>query len=403
MVVSHPNCIAYFTGRWHRACLDSLATQRAELIGVPAQRCLALGAGLAGRRHLGAPPMCESHVRAGPRKVAKIMIAHAVRLLPNMMYAYGRLLAVAGVIAAAPLVIVASSASASGSASSGSVHCFGAAARDPAHPCRDRTRSVVPRPRVAAMAPNSPCARVPRTAGPPVCTFGVLAAEAAENIALVGDSHAAHWRAAVNVVAQPKRWHGFSLSRSACSFSVAVKGLREPFSSRCTSWNQSVLAWFWSHPEISTVFVSQHTDPTVVVPPGQTRFGTQVAGYMGAWMALPQTVKHIIVIRDTPVNKVNTIDCVRRAIVRHKRAGVVCAVPRSMALKRDPAISAVSRLRSQRYEAVDLTEFFCGRRLCYPVIGGVLVRKDVDHLTSVFATTLWPFLLRKVEGLMASW
>ena len=260
---------------------------------------------------------------------------------------------------------------------------------------------MVPTPQVAATAPNSPCARVPRdTEGPRVCTFGVPAAGASGNIALVGDSHAAHWRAAVKFVAYANRWHGFSLTRSSCSFSVATKALREPLSSQCTDWNKSVRVWFSSHPEISTVFVSQHTDPSVVVPPGQTRFGTQVAGYIGAWKALPTTVKHIIVIRDTPVNAPKTIKCVKRAIVRHRRAGVVCAVPRSVAVKRDAAISAVLKLHSRRYAAVDLTDFFCGRRLCYPVIGGVLVRKDVDHLTSVFATTLWPFLLRKVQRLI---
>lgn len=124
---------------------------------------------------------------------------------------------------------------------------------------------------------------------------------------------------------------------------------------------------------------------------------------MGAWTALPATVKHIVVIRDTPVNTPKTIACVKRAIVRHKRAADVCAVPRSMALKRDSAISAVARLRSPRYETVDLTKFFCGRRMCYPVIGGVLVRKDVDHVTSVFSTTLGPFLLTKVDRLAATW
>ena len=345
--------------------------------------------------------MCEPHIRADPGNMTT-MTDHAVRPRRNVRYLYGRRLTVAGLAAAALLVTVGSTVPASGSVGE-SVHCFGAAARDRAHPCTNRTLSVVPTPHLAEVAPNAPCKRVPRTAGPSVCTFGGPALGAAGHIALLGDSHASHWRAAVNVVAWAKRWHGFSLTRSSCSFSTAIKVLREPFGSQCTSWNKSVLAWFRSHPEISTVFVSQHTDPTVVVSPGHTRFGAQVAGYMGAWRALPNTVKHIVVIRDTPVNMPKTIDCVRRAIVRHKRAGVVCAVPRSMALKRDSAISAVARLRSRRYEAVDLTEFFCGRRLCYPVIGGVLVRSDVDHVTPLFAATLWPFLLGKLDRLMASW
>ncbi|MEA2301057.1 MAG: hypothetical protein QOE44_1592, partial [Solirubrobacteraceae bacterium] len=38
-------------------------------------------------------------------------------------------------------------------------------------------------------------------------------------------------------------------------------------------------------------------------------------------------------------------------------------------------------------------------------IGGVLVYKDTDHITSQFSTTLGPFLVRQVERLAAlpSW
>ena len=37
--------------------------------------------------------------------------------------------------------------------------------------------------------------------------------------------------------------------------------------------------------------------------------------------------------------------------------------------------------------------------MCFPVIGGVLVRKDTDHLTQRFAATLGPILLRKLNAL----
>ena len=41
---------------------------------------------------------------------------------------------------------------------------------------------------------------------------------------------------------------------------------------------------------------------------------------------------------------------------------------------------------------VDLTAQFCGPRACYPVIGGVLVHKDNNHLGQLFAQTLGPFM-----------
>ena len=64
-------------------------------------------------------------------------------------------------------------------------------------------------------------------------------------------------------------------------------------------------------------------------------------------------------------------------------------------LTRDPAADAA---RATGRETVDLTRQFCGRRRCYPVIGGALVHKDTDHLTQVFARTLGPFLDRAVPS-----
>jgi hypothetical protein len=69
----------------------------------------------------------------------------------------------------------------------------------------------------------------------------------------------------------------------------------------------------------------------------------------------------------------------------------------------DPAALAAARLRSPRVQLIDITSLFCDRRWCPPVIGGALVYKDMTHLTSVYATTLGRFLLRKVDKLAAAW
>ena len=87
----------------------------------------------------------------------------------------------------------------------------------------------------------------------------------------------------------------------------------------------------------------------------------------------------------------------------HRDAGTECAVRRGYALQPDPAAQAARRLRSSRVQVIDLTPYFCGRELCYPVIGGALVYRDSNHLTAVFATTLGPILTRYVDRLMRAW
>ena len=56
---------------------------------------------------------------------------------------------------------------------------------------------------------------------------------------------------------------------------------------------------------------------------------------------------------------------------------------------------------SKRVKTIDMTSFFCSRRQCFPVVGGALVYKDVTHLTDVFASSLGPYVVRKVRALDA--
>jgi hypothetical protein len=95
--------------------------------------------------------------------------------------------------------------------------CFGAAARDPENPCSDRRLRyrVVPTPAVARNEPNAPCRIIEKRGRVQVCEFGVSEKQATGTIALVGDSHASHWRAALQIVARRNGWRGLSLTTRA--------------------------------------------------------------------------------------------------------------------------------------------------------------------------------------------
>jgi hypothetical protein len=282
--------------------------------------------------------------------------------------------------------------------------CFGAAARDPEHqPCDNPALrlSVVPSPADAQIEPSAPCTPVQRAA-PAVCAFGVAADRAVAKIALVGDSHAVHWRAALAVVARANRWHGLSLTLSQCPFSDVTTTLPKPERAECIRWKEQVQVWLEQHSQVSTVFLSQNSSALVAPPSGQSVFEAQVAGYVSRWTALPASVRHLVVIHDVPHNRIGTLPCVQRTMVRRKPTGRACAVPRHAALTPDAAVAAAHRLMSPRVHAVDLTRFMCDRARCYPVVGGALVHRDIGHLTRVFATTLGPFLLRAIDRLRAS-
>jgi SGNH domain-containing protein len=280
--------------------------------------------------------------------------------------------------------------------------CFGAASRDPVHPCRNPALrfSVVPTPSEALLMPTSPCTPLPRSGPPEVCEFGVPRARAVKTIALIGDSHAAHWRAALDVVARAKRWRGLSVYHTQCPFTMAVP-VRKRMRSACVPWRRQVLRWLARHPRVDTIVVSQRSGGRVRLRPREHPFAAKVAGYVDAWNALPESIAHVIVVRDVPYSEVTTPGCVARAMGRHRPAGRVCALPRETSLRPDPAMAAVTALASRRVQGVDMTRFMCGRRWCFPVVGGALVRKDVGHLTRVFSESLGPFLLRRINRLSA--
>lgn len=270
--------------------------------------------------------------------------------------------------------------------------CFGAAARDPWRPCANPRlrRTVTPAPSDALITPNSPCIPVSRSGLVHPCTFGASAAQARATVALVGDSHAEHWRAAIEVVAQAQRWRGISITRSSCPFNRSQAALATPtMTATCARWNAETRRWLSKHREVRTVLTSNHSG---------ARFAQgAMVGYRATWRQLPSTIRHVYVLRDTPRIVRPQAGCVSRLIRAHAAVGIRCAQPRALDVLPDPAAAAAIGSGDARVRLLDLTPLMCTPRVCPAVIGGVLVRKDGAHLTRLFATTLGPFVLRAIR------
>jgi hypothetical protein len=283
------------------------------------------------------------------------------------------------------------------------LRCFGAASHDPAHHCSNPAlRHVVfPTPTAALLLPYAPCSGPKFVGLLGACVFGTSKGSARGEIALVGDSHAGHWRAAVRDVAKRHGWRGTSISRSSCPFTTVALDLPHRARATCRRWNAEVIDWFRLHPEVHTVLVSDRARFQIVVPAGRSAVAARAAGYMAAGRALPATVTRILVIRDTPLRPLRTLDCVEHQIAVHGAAGTRCATPRRGVLPPDAATVAVRKLASERVHTIDLTRFFCSAKLCLPVIGGALVQKDETHMTTVFAASLAPYLMHRLDALIS--
>jgi hypothetical protein len=275
--------------------------------------------------------------------------------------------------------------------------CFGAASRDAEVPCHNpRLRHrVTPTPDRALLTPNVDCAEGVEQA---LASCGYGAEDPSATVALLGDSHAAHWRAALEVVAIAMDWHVDEFAAPHCPFSTAEPDSGPGVAEGCRQLNADIVDWLSAHPDVRTVFVSAHTRAPVKTAGGRTEFQTRVEGFTEQWARLPASVQRVVVLRDTPLDRISTFDCVRKAMRRHRRAGAACTVDKRFALSRDAEVAA-ARAAQRAVSVIALDHQFCGSFFCFPVVGGVLTHKDKDHLGQLFARTLGPILLRRVRNL----
>ncbi|UTI62694.1 hypothetical protein NBH00_15145 [Paraconexibacter antarcticus] len=288
--------------------------------------------------------------------------------------------------------------------------CFGAAAVDPLKPCDNPGLSltVFPAPANARSAQKAQrCEHREFSADGllDVCFFGARPEVATRTVALLGDSHAAHWRAALDTVLEAHHWRAISIQRAGCPLTLAHPNLPgRTRQARCMQWNRAVLRWIAAHPEVSVVFTSQHRGTALPARPGQSPGAARLEGYELAWTKLLlHGVRHIVVIRDTPRNSGRTIPCIEHAVAAGQVPGQVCALTQAYALPPDPSVLAAKALGSTQVQVADLATFFCRRRMCPPVTGGALILRDVSHMTTTYSASLGPYLLRTVDELMQSW
>lgn len=293
--------------------------------------------------------------------------------------------------------------------------CFGAAARDPLLPCANPALRLAAKPGLTSslLMPSYPCSgggaygdgRARGDGALFICEFGTPAKDATRTVALIGDSHAMAWRAAVADAMKRLGWHGVDMTRSHCAFSTAVRNMDDPAEViGCVRFNVRVLRWLKDHPEVTGAVVAHQTAGTPYVPvQGLTAFGTETLGFEAAWKALPPSIEQVMAIRDNPANHnaYAVARCIRRARAAGAGPGSFCARPRAEALRPDAFVGAVRELGDPRYALLDLSNFFCSLRRCFPVIGGALVTKDGRHLTRLFSDSLGPYLTRAIRTVVS--
>jgi peptidoglycan/LPS O-acetylase OafA/YrhL len=224
---------------------------------------------------------------------------------------------------------------------------------------------------------------------PPECSYGPR--NAAFTVALVGDSHAAHWFPALEAISKQRGWKIVPMVKVSCPFmDVAVHSrvLKREYT-ECTAFREAVLDRLGTlRPDLTIVVNSKWVTP---VNPDDKK-----ASVLGA--ALGRLLKRVpgraVVLYDTPHAGQDVPTC----LAENPTNIAKCATPRARAMGGVGVIEAIGAERAG-VPTINLAKAVCPASPCPAIVNSMIVYRDHHHLTATFARSLGPALDRAIRKL----
>ncbi len=230
------------------------------------------------------------------------------------------------------------------------------------------------------------CVRSWRDLGQDECAAGDTASPT--TVALIGDSHAAMWDPAFELVAAQRHWRLETLAKVTCP--LQALRITSPYLGRefteCEQWRDQIMARMKAE------------RPRLVVVSMSRRYGADFGftSYDPAWIAtLAGTVRQLRDAGSTVLVLGPVADphsSVPACLSGHLDDASACAPARSVGVD-DAGIAAERAATGDgggRY--ADLTDLFCTPDRCPVIVGNTLVFRDDNHVTPEYARLLAPVL-----------
>ncbi|MCW2132108.1 Peptidoglycan/LPS O-acetylase OafA/YrhL, contains acyltransferase and SGNH-hydrolase domains [Arthrobacter sp. VKM Ac-2550] len=224
------------------------------------------------------------------------------------------------------------------------------------------------------------------------CEFGDEDAE--KTVALVGDSHAAQWLAALEPVAGKQDWRLVTYLHNSCPFTTEMRVAERDEDLQCTEPNRETLDRIIDRGDVDAVVTSYYANVNFVDSGTGHRPGA--AGFAENWNALADAGIEVYPLMDTPRPREGALapDCVSQSYDEPQE----CGQPRSEGFDGQDLTREAAEL-APRARVLDLSDAFCGVDACPAVIGNVLLYADKNHITRTYMNTLAP---RLEEELLAA-
>ncbi len=277
--------------------------------------------------------------------------------------------------------------------------CVGAAALAPGASCATvPADEVVPQPAQAradrADAYADACTEHRPWTGTTTCTLGPEDAEV--SVAVVGNSHAAHWLPALEEIAADRSWRITTYFAAECPATARPAPFSTDADTRaCVDWGRRVQeatsrdAYDLVLAVDRTVGERDSADESLTAVQLQDGY----TDYLRAWQ---DSGTRVAVIRDTPTPG-RTIGQVPDCVAQAGDDLDLCSGTRSEWVIPDPQADAMAAAGGP---VIDLTDRYCSGDVCPAVVGGVLVYADAHHMTVTYARTMAPALAERVVAVL---
>lgn len=326
-------------------------------------------------------------VKGGSRTKSRVSLVRSRSVLAAVAATVAVAVIVAGFVVLRP-VVPGSNEAASGTTLSSSA-CFGAAVVANASHCANVKPTGPLTPSVDEAESDTGVAfSCYRTQGHPMktCRFGSEENDAM-TVALVGDSHAAMLLPGLVDQLKGQNWALDTFVGYGCQW-------RDTKTSDCSKEMADVQSRLIDQRRKYDLVITSAARWTNGSDPQKA-----AAAYAAFWEPVEAVGTRVVAVDDVPAVSTETLQCVAR--VNFDPTNSACQTQRSLALAvPDPLPIAAAKVHGAA--SVDLTDFFCARTACPAVIGNVLVYRDTaSHMTATFSRSLGPFLVKRIDAILA--
>lgn len=217
------------------------------------------------------------------------------------------------------------------------------------------------------------------------CQMGGNPSTAEKTVIVLGDSHAQHWTAALDAVADRNNWAWVLVTRPACRF-----GAESPDrDAECNAFNAAAADYVLGHDADAVLTLGTltafHAGTEDGTPADEEKI---VPGYEEGIRPFLEQGKQVIAMRDTPRFTFSVPECVDL----NGADSEACQAPADeLVAAESPLDELRAGTRNGRLPGklglLDMTDELCPDGVCRPVVGNVLVYMDESHLTKTYGRT----------------